>query len=374
MDIKVFRSIKEIDSLLWDSIINNKNNPLLRNYNFLKAVEDSNLSDVKYWYVMFFENSNLIGHTSLFSMYSYMDESITGKIKNFIAKIRIKFPSFLRLKMIACGTPVATCSNTLTIYNGSKHNEFLLNLDKVINKIAAQEKAHIILYRDFNAHDNQSMKILNNLGYRKASSLPTTFFDVKWSNFDDYINSFKSSTKAKIKRNLKRFNNGDLIVEICSDFSKYSKLVYKLYENVYEKAESKFEKLTPAFFYHINKNLSKNTKAILVWKDRKILAFELVLEWNKLLTPLYVGIDYEFNEKYKLYFNMLYQIIKLGIESEKEIIEIGQTCYYPKVALGARVENLFMYIKFRNNFINRALNPFMGAIFPDINYEEMCLK
>lgn len=71
---------------------------------------------------------------------------------------------------------------------------------------------------------------------------------------------------------------------------------------------------------------------------------------------------------------MLYQIIKLGIESEKEIIEIGQTCYYPKVALGARVENLFMYIKFRNNFINRALNPFMGAIFPDINYEEMCLK
>lgn len=371
MDIKIFRSIKEISPLLWDSIISNQSSPIIKNYAFLSAVEDSNLLDVNYWYILFFEKSKLIGHAALFSMYNYIGESATGKIKNFICKIEKRFPHFLRLKLIVCGTPVATCSNVLTISDEVKSKNILLKLDEIVNRIAKQEKAHIILYRDFNNDNFKNMDILRKLSYKKASSLPTTFFDVKWDSFDEYVNSFKSSSKAKIKKNLKKFRNGDLVVEICYDFFRYSDKICELYRNVYKKAEAKFEKLTARFFYNINKNLDKNTKAILVWKDQKIIAFELILEWGQFLTPLYVGIDYEFNDQYKLYFNMLYQIIKLGIESGKKTIEIGQTCYYPKLKLGARYGNLFMYIKFRNNFVNFILKPFMFFIFPEIDYNNV---
>ena len=81
---------------------------------------------------------------------------------------------------------------------------------------------------------------------------------------------------------------------------------------------------------------------------------------------MYLGIDYEHNEEYRLYFNMLYRIIKLGIELNKKTIELGQTCYYPKLKLGSRLKSLFMYIKFRNPILHKLFSPFMNGMFPKI--------
>ena len=249
MNVKIFRSIQEIEPTLWDSIISD--NSLYKKHSFLSAIEDSDLSNSRYWYILFFEDSKLVAHTTLFTTYSYIDESMTGKfikLRYIANKIRIILPFFLRAKIVACGTPIATCSNMLTLDDLEKCKNILIDLDKLIKKISKQEKAHMILYRDFDVFESEKIDILKRLGYIKVHSPPAAFLDIKWESFTNYMSSFKSSFRNEMKRNLKKFEKGDLTLDISSNFSEHADRIYQLYSNVYEKAEFKFEKLTPAFF------------------------------------------------------------------------------------------------------------------------------
>jgi predicted N-acyltransferase len=365
LEIKIYRKIEEVEPFLWDSLMKEKK--LLKGKDFLKAVEDSKLTDSEYWYLLFFDNSKLIAHTSLFSVYTYVNGPSTGKTNSVISRMRKYIPSFLRLKIIACGTPIATCSNTLTIFDEQQREQVIGELCKTMIKIAKRQHAHIVLFRDFNASELNKLDSLQRKGFVRAFTLPTTFLDVKWTSFDSYINSFRSQRKAKAKRDIRDFGKGDFDIEICRDFSRYADELYNLYCNVYEKSESKFEKLTPEFFANMSQNLKNNICAILVWDRGKLIAFDLILEEQELLSPLYLGIDYTYNNEYKIYFNMIFQIIKYGIESGKKVIELGQTTYFPKLNVGARMEPLYIFIKFRNRILHKFLAPFVELFFPKID-------
>ena len=372
--------MKEVDPAVWDSVLEGESKPLMRSHAFHSAVEESITADSEYWYVLFMNDNKPVAHASIFSIYSYMDDGISGKPKEIIYKTRKVFPAFLRLKMVMCGTPVANCSNTITIADDSCRTDVLAELDRIVADIAKKVKAHIIIYRDFNEEESDKLAYLRVLGYNKVNALPATLLDINYGSFEDFICSFKANSNnnnsnenmyKNIRKYTNRFKKENIEVEICSDFSKHADRMYELYTNVLDRAVSKLEKLTPEFFINSNERLPGSVKAILFWKDGAIVAFSLVVQCNKLLTALYLGIDYEWNEKYRLYFNILYQSINYGIESKCSLIELGPTCYYPKLRLGAKLGRVYMYTKSRNKIARRLRKPLLKSMFPLIDYNDI---
>lgn len=367
MEIKLFRFIRDIDDKVWNSLITH--NYPLKCADHLKAVENSNIACGQYWYLLFYQEGKLVGNTSLFTIEIYIDQAAADK-KGFFSKIRKIYPNFMKIKVLCCGTPIATCTNTLMIDEEYKE-EVLSHLNDAMWDIGKIEKAHVLMMRDFSTKESESMDSLLAPLYHKAHSLPTTLLSIKWPTFEDFVSSFKSSEKAKIKRNIKKFNNGSFTVRIDSDFAKYGKDMERLYLNVLSKSKDKFETLTADYFKNASDMPGEMSKAILVFDKDILIAFELVLCEGQKITPLYVGIDYSYNDEFMIYFNMLYQIVKFGIENHCEMIEIGQTCYYPKMKIGAVIEDMYMYIRFRNILLDKIVAMLLPSMFPHVTPESI---
>jgi predicted N-acyltransferase len=367
MELKVFRSIDEIDSDFWDSVL--PDDEIIKTHRFLKAVEHSNINNCKFWYVIFFKNAKVIANASLFSMDFYLDVIAPEFIKNICNNLRKVFPKFLRLKLLGCGTPVATCTNGISISENSYFKEVVTLLTKLILQIAKKEETHCILYKEYNQQESKAFDILLSMGFIKLHSLPTSFVDIYWKSWDEYFKNLRKKYRLFIKNDRIKLDSPKVTIEICEDFGAHADELWALYMNVYRKAEVKFEQLTPQFFKNINNYLKGESSVILIKLDNKIIAFELIIEDKSILRPLYLGLDYKMNEGLSLYFNSISQIIKHGIERNKKTIELGQTSYYPKLKVGARIEPLYFYIKFKNPLLQYLLKYPLKLLFPERTFK-----
>lgn len=366
MESKIYQNIDDIDSNLWDSLI--PLNEIVKTHRFLRAVEHSNLKGCRYWYILFFERGNAVANAALFSMDFYLDVIAPSFVKAICSNVRKVAPSFLRVKLMGCGTPVATCANGIGVSERVHLEKVISSLTQTIFQIAKQEKAHCILYKEYTEQENKAFDILQSDGFIKLPSLPTSFVDISWSSFDEYLKSLKKKYRLLAKNELAKLNTSRISITTCENFECYADELWTLYMNVYKKAEVKFEQLTPDFFRNIALNLKGESRVILIKLDGKIVGFELIVEDEVTLRPLYLGIDYVANKNYSIYFNSIYQIIKHGIERKKKVIELGQTSYYPKLKVGARVEPLYLSLKFKSPVAQYLLKYPLRAIFPERNY------
>ena len=68
-------------------------------------------------------------------------------------------------------------------------------------------------------------------------------------------------------------------------------------------------------------------------------------------------MDYTRNADYGIYFNLLYEVVEVGIREQIKEIDFGITTHAPKLDLGAVIVPLHMYMKhlapFRNRIVPR---------------------
>ncbi len=363
MDLKLFQSIDDIDSSLWDSLI--PSDEVIKTHRFLRAVEHSNINNCRFYYLLFFQDGKLIANASLFLMNFYLDVIASSLVKKICVNVRKMLPNFFKVSILGCGTPVATCANGITISERTYFREVITLLTQKMFQLCKQDKAHCILYKEYNQNESEDFDMLRSIGFIKLNSLPTSFVDIRWKSFDEYLKSLKKKYRLFVKNDLAKLNNNRVSIEVCKDFKNYADELYALYMNVYKKAEVKFEQLTPQFFKNVNKYLKSESRVILIKLDDKIVAFELIIEDKSILRPLYLGLDYRVNKSFSLYFNSIYQIIKHGIERNKTTIELGQTSYYPKLKVGARVEPLYLYLKFKSPVVQYLLKYPLQTLFPE---------
>lgn len=363
MRIDIYRKIGDIDQSVWDAAVGS--DQIIKSHRFLSAVEHSNINGCKYWYLLMRENGCVLANASIFSMGFWLDVLAPEIIKRVSEEIRRLVPNFLRTKVVGCGTPLATCSSGFAIAEGKRYQEIVALLMSKILEIASQESADCIVFKEFALKEVEGIDgLLTGNGFMRLDSLPTTFIDVRWNTFDEYLVSLRKKYRLFIKNDLKKLESRGLSTEISEDFGNYGSELWTLYMNVYKKAEVKFEQLTPEFFEQVSKYLKGEARVLLIRQNGKIVAFELILEDDTLLRPMYLGIDYRSNPETHLYFNSIYQIIRHGIEKGKRSIELGQTSYYPKLKVGARVEPLYLYIKFSKPFVQRLLGGPLRFMFP----------
>jgi len=365
--VKVLKSINEIEEHLWDAVVSKDS--ILKTHRFLNAVEHSGINDCRFRYFIFLENDIIVANASLFSMTFCLDIIAPTYIKKTCDRLRRFFPNFFKVKLLGCGNPVATCTNGISVLEARHYEKVIKALSGEMYAIARQEDSHCILFKEFNNYEARIFDLFLKKEFIRVPSLPTSFIDVYWKSFDEYVGSMRKRYRALLRKDLVKVHDQRITVEVLNDFGDYANDLWALYMNVYVKAEVKFEQLTPDFFKNINKYMPNECKVLLIKLHDQILSFELVIEDTSTLRPLYLGLNYEMNEMYSLYFNNIYQIIKYGIERNKSSIELGQTSYYPKLKAGARVEPLYLYINFCNPVLRPIFNHVARLLFPVRQYE-----
>lgn len=356
-DVKVYNSVTEIDEKKWDSITGE--NQFLCWHSYLRAIEESGINDCVYHYPVIYDKNEIVAHACFYSMSFDLDIFNRGSSKKIIALIRKIIPDFLKVKVVECGTPVAL-GNTISFREGIDKKEAIKLISRKMTEVARKKRFGMLLIRDFEHHELETFDTLLKLGYKRLYNLPNVWLNVRWDSFEEYLNNLRSLYKKKYNKCIKNAQKNKLQIEITEKFAQYADELNVLWQNVYNNAkEYQREVLTPQYFDNMNKYLDGKAKMILARVDDKLAGFNLYIKDDTYLRGIYVGLDYEYNKLCDVYFNLFYEMIKLGIKEGCEKIEFGITTYVPKLEIGGEVEELYIYMK----HLNPVLNPVMTKLF-----------
>ncbi|MBN1696597.1 MAG: GNAT family N-acetyltransferase [Spirochaetales bacterium] len=357
LEVKRYASLKNVKKSLWDSIL--RQDRIICSYDHLRAVEESGINDCDYRYLMIFRGTRLIAHTCVYAMSFELDIFNTGKMKRIIDIIRKRFfPRFFYIKVIECGTPTAL-GNTISYADESDRPEILEIIVREMEAFAREKNINILIFRDFYEEELFFYNRLIIDHFKRVNMLPNSEIVNDWKSFDDYLSDMRSRYRYRINRFLRSLEKSTIDIEIRDSFSDIAEECTRLWFQIYEHAkEYKREILTPDYFRNMDKYLGKRSKMILFKKGDSLIGFDFVIIDDNTLRPLFVGIDYNYNEENKLYFNILCQSVKMGIERNKKLIEMGITTMNPKLEMGAEIVPLYAFMKH--------LSPILNKIIPNL--------
>lgn len=183
-------------------------------------------------------------------------------------------------------------------------------------------------------------------GFSKGHYLPICVLENRWDTWGEYIGSMRTGYRRRIKQALKK---GDSIQwEMLKDNSEFTDEMYSLYEQVFDHSEYSLEKLTVDFFRN------SISKTILLKINGKVEGFIQLIEdkQNDMLIFEFCGYNYEISREYDIYYNMLAEIVRYGIENKFKYIQLGQTAYDAKLKFGADIYDNYYLLSHSNRFLN----------------------
>lgn len=353
MELKIYKSINEINKTEWDAIVGE--NKIFCTHGFASAVEESGVSRGGHYYPVIYDDNKIIAHACVYFFRTELDLFARGFLKNMINIIRKRWKNLFVLESLECGSPVAL-GNTISIRSGADYAQAMRALSRGIEGLAKELGIKFILFRDFYDKETEFHAIFKELGYKNIHNLPKAEMKIRWKSFDEYLDSMRSNYRRKIVKRMEKCAQANISFEILTNFSEHAADLKRLYDNVYHNAkEYKRERVAEAFFRNIDKYLGERSVMTVAKKDGRIIGSSLLLLNDKMLISLFMGLDYDYNEEYFIYFNLFYRAIRLAIERGMEELELGITTLDPKRDMGADVAALNMHMKHTNPFLNKVI-------------------
>ncbi len=357
--VRVAKRISDIPENEWKKVYPD----VLESYNFFKNLDEANLDQFALHYIMVYDRKTPVAAAPFFLLNYSLDTSINGPLRRVTNSIKKRFPNIFSVKAVVCGMPIGEGR----IGNIGQDGAAIEAIVHKLEHMAKKNKAAIIAFKDFQPKYTGMLAPLKKNGFTKFDSLPTTIIDVKFKDFEEYLNTLSAPNRYDLRRKFKKVDGHVKIdLEIVDDLAEpVLQEVYKLYLDIVNKHDMGFELLPMAFFGNISRNMPGNVKYFLWRIDGKLAAFLLCLVSEDVLIDYYVGLDYSIAHKYHLYFLKFRDIMNWCIKNNIKQYEMGITGYEPKRRLGFDFVPLYLYAKLRN----RTLRPVFNLMCQFLKFE-----
>ncbi|MDF2831764.1 8-amino-7-oxononanoate synthase [Chryseobacterium indoltheticum] len=361
-NFKIFNSTKELPEE-WNSIIGQHNIMLSEEY--FRVLEESKPINMKYSFVGFFSDEDLIGG-ALFQYLNFIEHKSFQKgemlcsIRNFLAKQLSKDVMILG-------------NNMLTGQNGFYFNTLKISTEKAITLLKEASKGvsnvfgktSLVIYKDYQKSFLKNFDKEKFKSFYRFSVQPNMILNIKpeWKTFEDYSNDLSKKYRARLKSAKKKIDGIQKRELDIESIKKYRNEMNILYQNVAENAPFNTFFLTENHFESMKQNLKDNFKVFGYFFNEKLISFYTLILNNNDIDTYFLGYDKEIQKEKQIYLNMLFDMTEFGVSNQSKRIVFGRTALEIKSTIGAEPVEIFGLIKHNN----KAINPFMKKIFTSLN-------
>ena len=227
-------------------------------------------------------------------------------------------------------------------------------------------KITLTLLKDFFDYTANGYNNFKEHSYNEFSVQPNMIFDINedWKDFNDYLNALSSKYRVRVRRGRKKLF-GIVRKELSeADLEHHNNEIHSMYLNIAKAAGFNVVQLHPGYFKGIKSALGERVKLYGYFLDKKLVAFySLILNYEE-LEAHFLGYDDTYNKEYQIYFNILLDMVDRAIEFKVNKIVLSRTALEIKSSIGAKAFDMYCYIKHRNSFSNRFLNPILDYLKP----------
>ena len=366
----VFDAVSELPHADWDKVQNGRN--IYLSLPYLSALEQGMGGELNFFFSISYNAQDEPVLIAVFVRVKFVDKR--KRFGDSVFKLRFPFKkkleNILSINALACGNVFSAGEN------GMLWTEELDAQDA----FEEAERIHQILMTEHDANKEVSLRVFKDFWPQTVPSanrlIEKGFFDFKidvnmvlkihkdWKTINDYLMSMK--TKFRTRANAVYRKSAPLTTKALNaqDILEESEHIVRLFDSVLDKSDFHIGTMNPKTFAACKENLGDDFIFMAYYMDEKMLGFSTAFRNANSLDANYVGLDYAYNESYDVYQRILYDYVKLALETKSEELQFGRTSETIKSAVGAEPRDMTIYIKHKRKLSNIILKNVIQSVAP----------
>ncbi len=348
---------------------------------FLEMIEHTPPKGIKPLYAILSQNDKQIAVLSLQLKDIDLSESMNfnegfkkeNAIQRFGTAVRKKAAGIAKFTTLICGNVLLTGEYGFhfadnTILYKDQFNIIEKSLDTIVQLLSKNGyPCGPVLMKDYYKDKEFS---LNNLEskFTEFAVQPNMILNIRdeWNEFGDYLSSMKSKYRVRAKRAFKKLGEDVVKQEMTiEDIELNEQKLFDLYMETASEADFNLFTLPVNYFSLLKKQLGDKIKVVSYILDGKIIGYYTILFNTEYMEAHYLGYDKSKNAARQIYLNMLYDLIKEGIDASVDKIQFARTALEIKSSVGAVPYDMLVYLKHKSTWKNKLVPRLLGFMVPD---------
>lgn len=356
--IKHVKSIHEIDKKQWNDLLADNGTYDWEGCRFLEETFCDNPEPENNWNFHYLIISDTItGKPILATFFTELitkDDMIApANISKKIEEIRKEDKYYLTSKVVTMGSLITEGNHLYLDRNNPEWKQAMVEMIRIMNDVKQACGASAVHLRDLESNDTELRDFLIDEGFIKLEMPDSHIIEnLKWDSEDTFLNTLTHRSRAHLRKEVLK-NQNLFEVEVgkhISDESMHHKI--NLYKQVKDRAFAiNTFALPDKFFHNVNKHPSWEIIKLKNAGTGEPLAFGLCyISPTNNYTPLVLGMDYEKNNEFGSYRQMLYQAVKAGAVRQTPKLYFGFGADMEKHKFGTRTLKKSVYVQANDTF------------------------
>jgi len=216
--------------------------------------------------------------------------------------------------------------------------------------LATERKSDVVVFYNFNHHaklPGQVLKKFNRVPWLPCARLPITF-----NSLEEYLSSLSRAARKDLRRKM-RVSNKVRVVR-SRNISPYLERIYRLYLDTVERGPTAFGVHNRLFLEKFCEKVP-NAEYMLYFVQEELVAFNLLLVKQEVMTDIFFCMDYELGRKYNLYVLSWLENLRTCLEKKIPFYQAGQGAEKTKAHMGATFIPSLILFKHRLTVYDRLL-------------------
>jgi len=344
----------------WKRALQNK----CKDHRYYEIVEETLQDSFEHHHLLLEDDSgNARAIQPVFFVRQNLVEGVPAKISSIVDRVRRIFPRFLTMRVLMVGCAAGTGDLAAC---DEKDEAWVANaLQASLSTYAGQNKASLIVLKDFPATYRSELETFPLNGYARIPSMPMTRLPLPYNNWDEYFRTLSKATRKDLRRKFRKAEQTPRIeMEVVNDITILVDEIYPLYLAVHERSPLKFETLTKDYFRAIGQRMPERAR-FFIWRQLgKIVAFSFCLVCDDKIYDECIGLDYSVALDLHLYFYTLRDIISWALQQGLKYYYSNPLNYEPKLHLDCELVPLDLYVMHTSPLLSPIFRRFIKYLGP----------
>ncbi len=349
---------------IWQRAFQNK----CKDHRYYEIVEETLAGGFEHHNLLLQDDSgNARAIQPVFFVRQNLVEGVPGRITSIVEGVRKILPRFLTMRVLMVGCAAGTGDLGAC---DKKDGRWVANMLRAsLSTYARQNKASLVVLKDFPATYRSDLGALPLNGYARIPSMPMTRLPLRYHDWDEYFRTLSKATRKDLRRKFRKTGRAPKIeMEVAHDITALVDEIYPLYLAVHERSSLKFETLTKDYFRAIAERMPERAR-FFIWRQLgKIVAFSFCLVCDDKIYDECIGLDYAVALDLHLYFYTLRDIISWALKQGLKYYYSNPLNYEPKLHLDCELVPLDLYVMHTSPLLNpifRRLIKYLGPTHHD---------
>jgi predicted N-acyltransferase len=331
---------------------------------YLEALEQAPPKGCRFCYLVFKKKENVVGFMACQVQYFKASDSLNfSNRRDWLLPIKKRLAAWVSYNTLIVGNLMLTGDHSIWFDSANLDFEaqkrlFTEGVNWAKNQLnSSGTRITAVFVKDFTPDSPNHRVVEAQVGFNVFQVEPNFVMTLPqdWLKYEDYLEALSSKYRVRAKRAAKLFGDLEKKEFNIERILAHQSAIYALYRSVCDNSDFNLVHLHPNYFGQMKRQLEDKFRLFGYFKQGKLVGFYTTIENGQSLEAHFLGYDAAENPNHQLYLNMLFDIIRLGIEIGVQKIVFARTAPEIKSSVGAVAEELSLFLRHENPLFNRLL-------------------